>query len=76
MYPAQQAAAIPMATSPRTASSPPVVSSTPASATTPAAATTMPSRSRQVRPVTAATATGPRNSIATAVPSGSTSIAT
>ena len=53
----------------------PVSRLTPASRTTPIPAIAMPTRSRQPRPVKAATATGPRNSIDTAVPRGRWSMA-
>ena len=75
MYPAQSTAATPMASSPRRTSWPPSRKVTPVSRTTPHAASPIPALSRQPRPVTAATATGPMNSIATAVPSGSRAMA-
>ena len=69
MYPAQNAPASRANHTPR--SVPPV--STPASTTTPATASNTAVAERSVRVPNAATATGPRNSIETALPSGTTS---
>ena len=74
MYPAQQAAAPAIASRPARASAPPSSRLMPASRATPIAASAIPARSRRP-PVTAATATGPANSSATAVPIGRWSIA-